>query len=134
MTCQDIIQKKGLDSRYTKDCFIRLIRGKPYAEAAALVNWTGAPPIVIRAGIGTLILGPHSEDFTPAPTTGQMAKSWLSSFGDRTPASPEVAADRQALCDTCDWMEPKRKVCTACGCGTSAKVALAAQQCPKGRW
>lgn len=134
MSCQKIIALKGADSKYAKDCMVRSVRGLPYYEACKVLAYTDPPPIVIHAGIGTLVLGPDGEDFTPAPTTGEKAKSWLASWGDRTPADSETAATRQALCDTCDWMEPKRMVCTACGCGTSAKVALAAQRCPKGRW
>lgn len=134
MDCQQVIDAKGKDSKYAKDCLIRLVRGKSFSEAAALLGWTDPPPIIIHAGIGTLVIGTEHQDFTPAPTTGQMAKSWLASLTDRTAATPETIATRQALCDTCDWMEPKRRVCTACGCGTAAKVALAAQQCPKGRW
>ena len=134
MICQDLIAATGQNSRYVKDCQVRAIRGKSFSEAAALIGWTDPPPIIIHAGIGTLVIGTEHQDFTPAPTIGKMAKSWLASLTDRTAATPETTAMRQALCDTCEWMEPKRRVCTACGCGTGAKVALEAQRCPKGRW
>lgn len=134
MSCQWLINKYGEGHRYVKDCQVRAVRGKSFSEAAALLGWTDPPPIVIRAGIGTLVIGTEHQDFTPAPTTGQMAKSWLKSLADRTAASPETVATRQALCDTCEWMDPQRRTCAVCGCGTAAKTALAAQRCPKGRW
>lgn len=134
MICQNIVNLSGPASRYVKDCQVRAVRGKSFAEAAALLGWTDPPPIVIHAGIGTLILDETSETFTPAPTTAQKAKSWIASLTDRTPATPEQLEQRSAACNSCNWMDPKRGVCTACGCGIKAKTALAAQKCPKGMW
>ena len=101
MICKNIIDMKGPNSKYAKDCQIRAIRGKSFSEAASLLGWTDPPPIVIQAGIGTLVLGLDSEDFTPAPTLGEKAKSYAASFLDRTPASPEEVTRRLAACASC---------------------------------
>jgi hypothetical protein len=134
MICQDIEILKGRESKHFKDCQVRAVRGKSFAEAAALLGWTEPPPIVIHAGIGTLVLDETSETFTPAPTTAQKAKSWIASLTDRTAATPEQLEQRGSICASCNWMDPKRSVCTACGCGIKAKTALASQKCPKGMW
>lgn len=132
--CLDIAKLKGFDHRYTKDCIIRQIRGLSYETAKQLIGWTGDPPIVIQAGIGTLVLGPDKEDFTPAPTVRQKAKSWLKSFEDRTAASEEEQVRRRTACQSCEFNNLKTDSCTACGCGLKAKTRLQAQKCPKGRW
>lgn len=132
MTCAHLIEKYGADSKYVKDCQIRAIRGLPYDQAAALIGWTDPPPIIIHAGIGTLVIGTEHQDFTPAPTTGQKAKSWLASLGDRTPATAEQIEARTAICDTCPLKI--NGACSACGCGLKAKISLANQKCPKGMW
>lgn len=132
MICQDLIKLKGAGSKYVKDCQIRAIQGKPYLEAVRLVGWDKPPPIVIHAGIGILVLSPDGEEFTAAPTLGQMAKSYAASFLDRTLASQEEIERRLAICQTCPYWEKDR--CTVCGCGTKTKTALRGQACPKGFW
>lgn len=132
MICQDLIKLKGVGSKYVKDCQIRAVRGKAYLEAVNLLGWDKPPPIVIHAGIGTLVLGPDGEEFTPAPTLGQMAKSYAASFLDRTPAEPDEVSRRLAACQACTYWSKGR--CTACGCETAAKTALKSQVCPKGLW
>lgn len=134
MICQDIIAKKGLESKYAKDCLIRAIRGKAFADAAALIGWSAPPPIFIRGGIGTLILGEESEEFTPAPTLGKMAASFAASLVDRTPASQEETERRLAICASCAHWDEVRARCSACGCFTRSKASLQAQRCPKSFW
>lgn len=131
MNCKEIIRMKGAGSKYAKDCQIRLIQGRPYAEAAALIGWTDPPPIIIHAGIGTLVLG-DTEEFTPAPTVGKMAKSWISSLADRASATEDQIAARTATCATCPLNA--NGSCSACGCGLAAKIRLKSQTCPKGMW
>ena len=134
MTCEEIARAKGPHSKYARDCQIRAVRGMPYGEAAAILGWTGAPPIVIQAGIGTLVLGPEGEDFTPAPTLGQKALGVVSALTSPGLATEEEAQRRQAICKACPQWNAAKEVCTACGCHTAAKTRLASQTCPKSMW
>lgn len=134
MTCQHMIIKYGLDSKYTKDCQVRAIRGLSYDTAKQMVNWEGDPPIVIQAGIGTLILGPDKEEFTPAPTLGQKAASFIKALSNRAPATPEEQERRSAICRSCPHWFSDKQTCGVCGCNTAAKTALQMQSCPKNHW
>ncbi len=134
MICADLIAAKGATSKYVRDCQIRAVQGLPYLEAAALLGYTGSPPIVIQAGIGTLVLGVDSEEFTPAPTLGQKALGGLKALQDLTTASAEEAARRLDTCAVCPLWQAGSGTCGACGCFTRAKAHLAAQSCPKGMW
>mgnify|MGYP001595889139 FL=1 len=134
MICQDLISRKGIDSKYAKDCLVRAIRGVPYAEATALIGWTGPPPIVIQAGIGTLVLGPDSEEFTPAPSLGQKVLGVVAALASPGFATDEETERRQAICAACPQWNAERGLCTACGCHTAAKTRLASQVCPKSMW
>ncbi len=40
---------------------------------------------------------------------------------------------RQAICDACEFYDAARRRCTKCGCG-GAKLALATESCPIGKW
>lgn len=132
--CTQLAKDTGTASKYVRDCHIRAVRGLPYEDAAALLEYTGSPPIVIKAGIGTLVLGPGYEDFNPAPTLGQMALGALSALQDLTPASPEEVERRLDTCASCPLWRAGTGTCGACGCFTKAKAHLAAQACPKGHW
>lgn len=134
MICSDVIAANGKDSKYTRDCQIRAISGLPYAEAAALVDHQGPPPIVIQAGIGTLILSPDHEEFTSAPTLGQKALGLLSAVASPSPATNEEASRRLAICQGCAFKAVGKDLCTACGCHLGLKARLAGQNCPKGLW
>lgn len=133
MICQDIVGRKGAESRYAKDCQIRAVRGRPFPEAAAMLGWTDPPPIIIHAGIGTLVLG-ETEEFTPAPRIASKAASWLKSLSDRAQATEDEIGQRQAACRACPLRNPDTDACTACGCGLKSKIRLKAQVCPKGLW
>ncbi len=49
---------------------------------------------------------------------------------DAAPA--DVVKSRWELCSTCDQHDCGR--CEACGCFTGAKVRLAGESCPQGKW
>ena len=132
MDCQQVIDAKGKDSKYAKDCLIRLVRGKSFSQAAALLGWADPPPIIIHAGIGTLVIGTEHQDFTPTPTIGKMARSWIASLSDRTPATKDQIGSRTKTCDACPLNA--NGSCSMCGCGLSAKIRLANQTCPNGMW
>ena len=118
MNCQPLIDTYGPDSPYVKDCYIRAIQGVTYNVAAQLVNHEGPPPIIIQAGIGTLIKSPDSEEFTPAPTLTQKASSFAQSLLNRTPVTDEEQQRRLAICDACPHLIKATNTCGACGCGT----------------
>jgi hypothetical protein len=134
MTCQSLIDRYGPESKYVKDCQIRAIRGISYEVATQLVGHEGPPPIVIQAGIGTLVKSPDEESFTPAPTLLAKAAGFAQSLLDRAPASADEQARRLAICGSCPHWLAASQTCGVCGCGTRAKSGLQAQVCPKGLW
>lgn len=134
MICAELAGAKGASSKYVRDCQIRAVRGLSYPEATVLLGWVGPPPIVIQAGIGTLVLGPDGEEFTPAPTLGQKARGVIGALASPALAEPEEVARRLAICSSCPLWNAAKSTCTACGCHTGMKTRLASQTCPKGMW
>ena len=49
--------------------------------------------------------------------------------GEPVLASPEVRAERTAICAACEFHDAAKNRCTKCGC-TGAKLHLAPMQCP----
>lgn len=46
----------------------------------------------------------------------------------------EVARNRLSVCEGCDALIPKIKVCKKCGCFMAAKTKLADAECPLKKW
>lgn len=45
----------------------------------------------------------------------------------------EVAADRMAICNGCEFLQAAG-TCSECGCFMAAKTKLPNASCPKGKW
>lgn len=54
--------------------------------------------------------------------------------GQAVLATADAQARRQAICAVCEHWRPSDGRCSRCGCWTRAKLALAAESCPDGRW
>lgn len=49
-------------------------------------------------------------------------------------AQPEIRAERMAICEECEYFAKDAVRCYKCGCKLFAKVALATEACPEGKW
>ena len=49
-------------------------------------------------------------------------------------ASKKVIEIRKAECYSCEVRDPKKNVCTACGCYIPWKVKLEKSECPMEKW
>jgi hypothetical protein len=116
---------------------------------------TDRPPVPC-AGPGCRIcqlIDPDHPDSTPgyralfsAAVAKAEAPSWAKqavSFGQAVVthvsaglpvASPELAADRLAICRACPQFEAGNSSCRVCGCAMEVKVTWADQTCPENRW
>jgi hypothetical protein len=55
----------------------------------------------------------------------------------RDKASPELVAQRQAICEGCEHRVMRLGVfhqCDICKCATAAKIRLKGEKCPVGKW
>lgn len=69
---------------------------------------------------------------------GEIAMSWYRSLNP-TPEQEELAIERFAVCDTCEFRVPATLFdgykCDACGCPLHRKVfTFNRNGCPKGKW
>lgn len=48
--------------------------------------------------------------------------------------SPEVKAERLAICKECDWYDPTQNRCKHCGCFLDQKASFALDSCPIQKW
>ena len=48
-------------------------------------------------------------------------------------AEPELATQRIAICDSCEYLSGIRN-CKKCGCFIDAKAKLKGASCPMGKW
>jgi hypothetical protein len=48
-------------------------------------------------------------------------------------ADAETLASRQSVCQSCDLWNPAGR-CRKCGCSTQAKLRMASEKCPLGKW
>jgi len=49
-------------------------------------------------------------------------------------APTEIRAERIAICEKCEYFAKDAVRCYKCGCKLFAKVALATEACPEGKW
>lgn len=54
--------------------------------------------------------------------------------GEKVFVSEEVKADRQVICDGCEFYCRYNKRCYKCGCPTEYKLSLATESCPVDKW
>lgn len=54
--------------------------------------------------------------------------------GYETLASPLVESNRLSLCFACEHYDEAQEQCRICTCLVRAKVLLATEKCPVGRW
>lgn len=60
---------------------------------------------------------------------------WAKVKGERVEVGPEEYARRVALCLTCEHYNDVKDTCSKCGCkGKKAKLKLATEGCPEGKW
>lgn len=62
---------------------------------------------------------------------GRVASAVLT--GQAVMASPEVKAERLAICQACEAFDVEHQRCKMCGC-TMVKLMLATEKCPLGKW
>jgi hypothetical protein len=84
-----------------------------------------------------------STDEKSYPGITQMTQSALGSMvgwiksGARK-VSQEVIDSRLSICSSCEWWEAKALKntgrCIKCGCSTWAKLRMATERCPTGKW
>ena len=53
---------------------------------------------------------------------------------DEIAATPEVTAERQAICKPCEFVFEPTNSCKKCGCFIQAKTRLKNASCPIGKW
>jgi hypothetical protein len=71
-----------------------------------------------------------------AKTVAQSASNWIQ---EGVPiASKELLEERQAICKACEFWNSKALAgtgrCMKCGCSTWAKLRMATEKCPIGKW
>lgn len=54
--------------------------------------------------------------------------------GKRLFVSKEIKAERQTICDTCEFYDIASSRCSKCGCSTEIKLSLATESCPIEKW
>lgn len=95
-----------------------------------------------------LVIEPKEYEFllrkysSPQPATWkQKAKNFGNAVVDTTgrairgepvKASEDAVTARKSICEACEHL--KGSVCELCGCYYPAKIRLAGQSCPKGKW
>ena len=71
-----------------------------------------------------------------AATLGKALVNWTASGFNATP--PEILATREATCRACpEWAATALNGtgrCAKCGCSTWAKLRMASERCPLGKW
>ncbi len=69
-------------------------------------------------------------------TFGKALSAWARSTFAATP--PEILAEREATCRACpEWDAAALNAtgrCRKCGCSTWAKLRMATERCPLGKW
>ena len=91
-----------------------------------------------RAGGGPVLYAPQTK-----PNMGSMlasvsnsAKTWLAS--GMPVSESEVVQVRLKTCQSCEWWDSKAfkgtGKCLKCGCSTWAKLRMATERCPLGKW
>lgn len=54
--------------------------------------------------------------------------------GEEVLVSEEVKAERQKICDSCEFYDIDSSRCFKCGCATEYKLKLATESCPEDKW
>jgi hypothetical protein len=71
-----------------------------------------------------------------AASFGKSLVNWTASGFSPTP--PEILATREATCRACpEWAATALNAtgrCRKCGCSTWAKIRMASESCPLGKW
>lgn len=79
---------------------------------------------------------PQSPAATAAATLGKAIVNWTASGFHATP--PDILAAREATCRACpEWDATAMGGtgrCAKCGCSTWAKLRMATERCPLGKW
>jgi hypothetical protein len=55
-------------------------------------------------------------------------------LADPTVAPRAVAAERLAICESCDRYQADSKICEICGCYLPLKTTMANMKCPIDKW
>lgn len=153
--CAAVAAHKGAASPYARDAAVRHYRERALAELLTDLAWPpDADRVEIAAGIGTLVLthaGNAFADALPAwpaavPTWPSLAEQIATAAGavgravgaivrgEPVLADPATRAAREAICAACPAWVAAEKRCGRCGCYAAAKVTLATERCPDGRW
>jgi ribosomal protein L37E len=91
-------------------------------------EWDGTCPKDIPPGMPSL----PSQTVNLAGALARTVKAAVT--GKRIMATPDTVAARRAICVACAQYHAEKKRCAKCGCKTSAKLRLAAESCPLGKW
>lgn len=60
--------------------------------------------------------------------------AWWKVRGWKMLVEDEVFVARLNDCNDCIWRDEEKDECLLCGCPVIAKVALASEKCPAGKW
>ena len=85
---------------------------------------------------------PEANIFEPRPAESKLASFAESMAGFAKSgfaiASKDVVEQREKVCKSCPMWEPLKMVgtgrCRKCGCSTWAKLRIASEKCPLGKW
>jgi hypothetical protein len=83
-------------------------------------------------------LPPHIIEFRKNSLArfGRALHRFANSGFSATP--PEILAEREAACCACEWWDASALKgtgrCKKCGCSTWAKLRMATEKCPLGKW
>ena len=58
----------------------------------------------------------------------------MNKFLDYIKEKYEQADDRMTICNQCEHLEQKKKVCNVCGCFMEFKTKIPTAKCPLGKW
>ena len=115
------------DRRYQADHAVRRYRDRGLAALCHELGWPcdATTVVVIRAGIGTLVLRSSGMRFMPAATATP---------AQPLPASPEIMAQRHGICAGCDRWRHERCTVAGCRCTGMGQPDRRSSRCPEGRW
>ena len=124
------------------------IEGSTHGGTCTLGLYGGSPSLGVcrNACRERLSFQPGEQEIASlASQAGNLAKAGgraaraLLTPGTRLLATQEVRESRQAVCSSCPLRVPAGKLipadrCSSCGCVLAAKVRLATESCPEGKW
>ena len=54
--------------------------------------------------------------------------------GEQVLVTDRVKANRQKICNGCEFYDSHSRRCSKCGCKTAYKLKMATEECPTGKW